>query len=145
MWFRKRKARKCTARAVVGRIRSHWPTGIAASSGAALHPKNDGNIPVMRARVHVLRLAGRVREPDDIEPPVEGNLLTHCLVDEHGNVATLEVIGNQLPDNELLPRLYHARLISINGGEWRLRGLERLRDGREVLQEWVCRFPTSVL
>ena len=71
---------------------------------------------------------------------LEGRLLTHSMPNEGGNSATLEAIGNNLPENELLPRRYHARLISIADAEWRLRGLERLADGREVLQEWVCQL-----
>jgi|SRR5579871_552572 len=92
----------------------------------------------MRARVLVLRQEGKPFGSAEVRSPVEGNLLTHVMPREHGNIATLEALGNQLPDNELLPRLFFARLVSIQGAEWRLRGLERLSDGREVLQEWVC-------
>ena len=91
----------------------------------------------MRARVQLLRDDGRLLDAGELRPPVEGRLLTHLTPDRRRNVATLQAIDMNLPDNELLPRLYDVRLVSIEGARWHVRGLERSGDAA-VMQEWRC-------
>ena len=89
----------------------------------------------MRVKVQALRVRGLLIRAD--QPPRVGELIVAERRDvKLGRaVTTAKLIDQCAGDVDLLPEIYDARLLWVNGADMRLTGIERTDDA-EYAQTW---------
>ncbi len=89
----------------------------------------------MRVKVQTLRRRGSLVRDD--QPPRIGDLVVAERRDPKLSraVTTARLIDQRSGDVDLLPEIYDARLLWVNGADMRLTGIERADDG-DYAQTW---------